>query len=145
MSAEFSERDIEAVKEVIANSELDSIEFYEVSASRNELAPEREQSGKLTIEVQQRFGDSDFGVRLNAKVVLPIGEASARVAGEYVLLNEITPTRRTLQLFANEVGVMTVLPYLREAIATITTKVFGSPVHLPLAERGEIVLDLDEE
>ena len=72
-------------------------------------------------------------------------DSSAQVAGEYQLLNGITPSRRALQLFANEVGVMTVMPYLREAISTITTKVFGAPIHLPLAERGEIALVLDDE
>lgn len=141
---EFVASDFDEVKRIIENSELKSIEHHEISASRSGFSADAAEPGNLTIEVQQRFGETDFGIRLNARVVLPIGEATASVAGEYSLTNGITPSRRALQLFANEVAVMTILPFLRESIATVTTKVFGAPVFLPLAERGEIALSVDE-
>ena len=147
MSSQMSEKDLAEVKAIIANSTLRSVDYYEVSARRNDGATQSGDSdqGRLTVEVQQRVDDTSFGIRLQATVVLPVGEATASVAGEYDLLNGVAPRRRALQLFANEVAVMTVLPYLREAIATITAKVFGQPVHLPIAERGEIALDVDDD
>ena len=64
MSEELSEQDLESIKKIIANSTLQSIEYFEVSAVKNEAAASDEQPGNLTIEVQQRYGETDFGVRL---------------------------------------------------------------------------------
>ncbi len=75
---------------------------------------------------------------------MPPGEASASLVGEYELLDGAMPSKRALQNFANEVAVMTIYPYLREAIATITAKVFGEPVHIPIVQRGEIAVEVEE-
>lgn len=120
------------------------MDFYEVSARRHDTPREDVGDGQLTIHVQQRITETDFGVRLTAVVVSPQGEATASVAGEYELLQGITPSRRALQLFADEVSVMTVFPYVREAVATVTAKVFGEPLHLPLIQRGDVVIGKDE-
>ena len=145
---ELTDADIAAVREVIAGSTLQSIEYYEVAARRHDAPPadeSTENDGRLGIEVQLRIDATSFGVRLNANVVMPLGEATASVAGEYSISADFHPTERVLRMFANEVAVMTVLPYLREAIATSTSRVFGGPVHLPLIERGEIALDIEPE
>ncbi len=39
---------------------------------------------------------------------------------------------------------MTIYPYLREAIATITAKVFGEPIHILIVQRGEIAVEVEE-
>lgn len=145
MSTEPTDLDIAGVQEIIRNSHLVGIDFYEVSGRRHDVPPEDVGDGQLKIQVQQRISETTFGVRLNAAIILPQGEANASLAGEYELLNGITPTRRALQHFANEVGILTVFPYLREAIATITAKVLDEPVYLPLITRGEIVINMDEE
>ncbi|MFH5879101.1 hypothetical protein [Arthrobacter sp. NA-172] len=49
-----------------------------------------------------------------------------------------SPPERVVELFAKEVAVITLFPYLREALATITPKVFGTPITLPVAQRGQI-------
>lgn len=146
MSNELSEADVIAVRDVISNSELDAVNYYEISARRidGDIPPDEEVEGNLEVEIQQRIEDESFGVRLNAAATLPTGEAVAHVAAEYKLLNGIKPSRRTLQLFANEVAVMTVYPYVREAIASVTAKVFGKPLHVPIVERGQLVLDVDD-
>lgn len=143
----MTEAEIAEVKAVIANSALRSIDHHELSARRTDAAsPEGEVTtdGKLNIEVQQRFAEGEFGVRLRAHVVLPIGEATAVVAGEYELQNKFVPRRAAVQMFMNEVAIMTVLPYVREAIASITTRVLGAPVYMPIVERGDITVDVDE-
>ncbi|MDT3343873.1 hypothetical protein [Microbacterium aquilitoris] len=145
MPSERSDADIALIQEVIAHSEFRDIEFYEVSARKAEGASDKPVEGKLSVEVQQRLETAGFGVRVNVRVVLPVGEAYARIAAEYDLEDGFVPSDRAVRLFTNEVGVMMVLPYAREAISTITSKVFGTPVNLPVFPRGEIGLDIEED
>ncbi|KQO48247.1 hypothetical protein ASG28_13045 [Frigoribacterium sp. Leaf415] len=132
---------------MIAHSSLQSIEYYEMSARRADSAPDLEtaEDGQLNIVVQQRADETSFGIRLNATIAMALGEANVSVAGEYALLDDHVLTPRSLQLFANEVAVMTVFPYLREAVASITGRVFQQPLHLPMVSRGDIAIELTEE
>ncbi|MFA6298784.1 MAG: hypothetical protein WC642_06440 [Nocardioides sp.] len=144
MVNELEERDLIAVKEVIASAELASIDYYDVSASRlDDENPDHTGEDNLTISVQYRSVEQGFGVRLLAEVVLPNGRARACVAGEYLLADGFDADERACQIFVNEVAVMTVYPYLREAMATATSRVFGEPLHLPIVQRGEIRVNLD--
>lgn len=145
MTDSLSDSDLDSVRGVIDAATLRDIQFYEVSARRNEGELEEDQAGNVTIEVQQRFGEGDFGVRLSAQVVVPAGEIVASVAAEYDLTEGYQPSKRALAIFANEVAVMTVFPYLREAVATASAKVFGRPVHLPVIQRGQIGITLEDD
>ena len=127
VAQDMTAADVEEVRDVIRRTALLGVDFFDVSARRREVPPEDGDEGRLAVGVQQRIGDGGFGVRLNADVVVPPGEASASLVGEYELLDGAMPSKRALQNFANEVAVMTIYPYLREAIATITAKVFGEP------------------
>jgi len=146
-SYELSEGDVAEVKEIIAGSQLRAIDFYEVSARRYDADATEEvpDEGTLSVEVQYRADDDGFGVRLRGTLNLPHGQAEALVAGEYDMPRDLQPRGRALQLFVNEVAVMTLYPYLREAVASITSKVFGQPFHLPLTERGDLGLDVDDD
>lgn len=142
----MSEADVASVHAIIANSELRGIEYYEISAKRAEGAPsatDGPDEAQLSITVQQRHDENSFGVRLVSKVAIELGTVTASVAGEYNLLNGHQPTVRALQLFTNEVGIMTVFPYLREAIATATARVFGQAMQLPIMQRGQVAVDVD--
>lgn len=145
MSNELSAEDIADVQAIIAASELRSVEYYEMSGRRYDAtqSAEEAETGELRIVVQQRADVDSFGVRLNATLTLSIGEAQVSVAGEYALTEELELTTRSVQLFANEVGVMTVYPYLREAVATITGRVFKQPLHMQMITRGDIVTEVE--
>lgn len=146
--SEMTDGELASVRELIEKSELRSIECYEVSARRYDAVPLDDPqggNGGLSITIQHRLDDDSFGIRLVGSVELKAGEASASIAGEYALLDEFHPSPRTLKMFINEVGVMTILPYFREAIATMTSRVFGEAVLLPTIQRGEITVDLDED
>lgn len=143
MSYSLDSNDIEEVKALVAASSLSSIEQYELSA-RREPAESVSDAAEVSIAVQQRLDDTSFGIRLNADIRLNAGTITASVAGEYELLDHYRPTDRALQLFANEVGVMTVFPFLREAVSSLSARVFGRPLLLPTIERGQIALDVDE-
>jgi len=145
MSTELSTEDVADVQAVIAASELRSVEYYEMSAKRYDAtqAPADAENGQLRIAVQQRSDADSFGIRLNATLTLAIGEANVSVAGEYALTEDFALTTRAVQLFANEVGVMTVFPYLREAVASVTGRVFNQPLHLQMISRGDIVTEVE--
>jgi len=145
MPTELTAEDIADVHAVIAASELRSIEYYEMSAKRYDVPQElvETKDGQLRIAIQQRSDGESFGVRLNASLTMALGEANVSVAGEYALTEELKLTTRAVQLFANEVGVMAVYPYLREAVASITGRVFKEPLHLQMISRGDIVTEVD--
>jgi preprotein translocase subunit SecB len=145
MSSELSAEDIADVQAIIAASELRSVEYYEMSGRRYDAiqSAEEAETGELRIVVQQRADADSFGIRLNATLTLSAGEAQVSVAGEYALTEELELTTRSVQLFANEVGVMTVYPYLREAVATITGRVFKQPLHMQMITRGDIVTEVE--
>lgn len=144
---ELAESDLQAVMAVIEHVTLASIDYYEVSASRLDDGQEVETDGSdnLSISVQYR-GDEEtsFGLRLLAEVVLPHGRARACVAAEYKFDDGFAADHRSCQVYVNEVGVMTLYPYLREAMATTTGRVFDEPLHLPVIQRGDVALDLPD-
>lgn len=147
---ELPSDDIDLIKDLIQRSELTSIEFHEVSARRFEGVPDSDEphEGQVSLGFQHRADLDGFGIRIVGDVAVPTGEVRVIAAVEYKLLHGEQPPRRSVELFANEVAVMTLFPYLREGIASITSKVFGTPITLPVAQRGQIgfeVVDPDAE
>lgn len=132
---------------LIDKSELDGVYFHEQSARRHEDRPETEQLDKGSVEVgiQFRLSADDFGIRLRADVMHALGTAVVTVSGEYSLSDGYAPARRDVMMFANEVAVMTIFPFLREGVADATSKVFGEPIILPIAPRGAIGFDITDE
>ncbi|WP_447943431.1 hypothetical protein [Microbacterium aurum] len=139
--------EIERVRSLIQHSDLEGIHFHEVSCRRYGGSEEAElgDDSSADIGVQYRLSDEDFGIRLNARLRNPSGEASVSVSGEYALADGFEPSKRDVLLFANEVAVMTIFPYLREALSDATNRVFREPVLLPVAPRGAIAFDIEAE
>lgn len=147
MSYTMSDEDLANVRELISSARLSSVEVYELAARRTDpaAADDVDDAGTVNIEVQSRVGDSEFGIRLVSTITSPSGEITASIAGEYELDGSANPSPRTIQLFCNEVAIMTIYPYLREAVSSITAKVFGLPLYLPVVERGQISMEVDSE
>ena len=80
-----------------------------------------------------------------ATAEVAIGEAVVSVAGEYSMTEGADPSSRTIKQFVNEVAVQTGLPYLREGMTTITAKVCGKALYIPIIPRGDIAVELDDE
>ncbi|MGC2941839.1 MULTISPECIES: hypothetical protein [unclassified Brevibacterium] len=137
-----AESELSGLREFIDRVRLDSVQFHEVSARRFD-SDRGGADGDISIEVQINEDSDRFGVRLRGMTQAPAGEAVVSVAGEYVIEDGIAPSSRVIKQFVNEVAVMAVLPYLREGIATITAKVFGTPLNLPIISRGAITVDID--
>lgn len=139
MSDEFSNEDLALVHELIAQVRLVSMDTYELSARRSEpMGSLPAGEGSISVDVASHIEARTFGFRITANIALPLGEVVASIAGEYELTGETEPSRRTVQLFGNEVAIMTIYPYVREAVSTITGKVFGEPLFMPVTERGQI-------
>lgn len=145
--SEISEADRDLVVDLVSRSELESIDFHELSARRHDdfEITEGRQSGGVGFSFQRRFDAESFGVRAKAELHLPIGEATVCVAASYRLTSGPEPSERAIELFANEVAIMAMFPYIREGISSVTSKVFGAPITLPVAQRGQLGFDVDAE
>ncbi|WP_210603069.1 hypothetical protein [Brevibacterium oceani] len=141
---EGAESELSGLREFIDRVRLESVQFHEVSARRFESGPD-EADSDITIEVQIKEDSDRFGVRLRGATQVPAGEAVVSVAGQYVIENGNAPSSRIIKEFVNEVAVMTVLPYLREGITTITAKVFGAPLNIPIIAQGDIAVEPDDQ
>lgn len=135
---------LDEVRTLVDLVRLESVEFHEVSARRFDSWQDGE-GGEISIEVQIREGSDGFGVRLKATAEVAMGEAVVSVAGKYSVAEGVEPGSRTIKQFVNEVAVITVLPYLREGLTSITAKVFGKPLYIPIIPRGDIAVDLDDD
>lgn len=137
-----------AILDLFERSQLDSVEFHEYSARRlveNAQAEEKPDETEVSIACESFAGDDRFGVRLVLKLLPFKGEISVSVAGEYVITEGGAPDPHAVLGFGNEIAIMSLLPYAREAVSTLSTRVFGKPVLLPVIRRGDIGFDLDGE
>lgn len=139
----YSDEDLSALQDLIDHSQLLSVDLHELSARRAEVEPSGDTKGLANVEVQYRTSPNRFGVRLVAQGQHPAGEYRCSVAGEFELLDGFEAEPRPLQLFTNEVAIMLLIPYLREAISSVTARVLGEAVQLPLVSRGEITVEVE--
>lgn len=138
-----TEDDVVAIRDLIQRSTLKGVEYHEVGArwigTREDSADDETD---VQLELQHRIDEAAFGFRLVGTTASSYGESFATVAVTYDYEGD-QPSLRTLLAFGNEVAVMTLFPYFREAISGITAKVFGNPLLVPVVPRGEIGFDLD--
>lgn len=143
-ASELTPEDVAAVTDLIQRSQLRAIEFHEVAARLIPFegdAPEQEEAN-VQIKLEHRIATSDFGIRMVGSVTNSTKEVRVAVAAEYTVTEGETPDERTVLMFANEVAVMSLFPYFREGVSSISAKVFNDPLLLPTVERGMIRYDL---
>lgn len=126
-------------------STLQQIEYHEISAklSGAKFDPSNPPELEMELRIQHRCDGEDFGFRLVAELTGEVGTVNAAVAATYSYEGE-PPTKRTLFGFGNEVAVMTVFPFLRETVHSVSAKVFAFPILLPPIKRGDVGFDLDD-
>lgn len=135
------------ILDLISRSTLQLVEFHGVEARRlpeNKQRQEDEESVDVSMTLQHHIGDDRFGVRLLVQLLPFMGEVEVAVAAEYSVDEGPSPQDNVVRGFGNEVAVMTLLPYAREAVSTLSTRIFGKPILLPTVERGEVGFDLNE-
>lgn len=142
-----TEAERDKILDLYGRSTLQMVEFHNVEARRldeNKQREESEDSVDVSMTLQQHVDEGRFGVRLLVQLHPYMGEVSVAVAAEYSVDEGPQAEEAVVRGFGNEVAVMTLLPYAREAVSTLSTRVFGKPILLPTMGRGDVGFDLDE-
>lgn len=128
------------LRDLLDRVDLSGIQFHEMTAklALDLTSHEESQEAKIDLDYQLRATDQDFGVRAVVELNADSGSVRVVVAADYDLNKPGKPDDPTLDLFATEVAMMTLFPYLREGVQTLTGRVFGSPVLLPILNRGDL-------
>lgn len=125
---------------------LQRIEFLELHARRNETVPAPsdepvEVDPKYGLGVEQGRG-KEFRLRLRITLDATVGDIVVEAAAYYdAEAYEAELDQGLLLDYANQVGIMALIPYLRHAIADLTQRVFGLPLLMPIMQRGEVTFD----
>lgn len=91
--------------------------------------------------------EPQFRLQLRCEIELPTGVAVIEPVATYRLPTDdadlLTPN--VITEYANEVGVMALIPYLRHALADITLRVLEEPLLMPVLPRGALHFEWDGE
>lgn len=142
-----NEVEFEAVKDLIRRATLQEIDFHEVSARKTGESRQdepNEDNVDVSMHLQHHVDGNSFGILFSVKLLMFRGEVDVAAAAEYTVDDAEPIDPHTVKAFGNEVAVMTLLPYVRETISTLTTKMWTRPFLLPTLERGFVGFDLDE-
>lgn len=137
----MSQRDIGSAEDLVAvGFDLDHIQFFKLSAEMDESA---EPSDALD-EPDPSYGLKFFsegellGVRVSTTVNLGVGTAVVDVAAHYRIHEPVNISEEGLLDFANRIAVLALVPYIRQAVADLTQRVFGSAALMPVIRQGEL-------
>lgn len=135
------------VEEVVAASDLIDVSYYELSAKQNDDsahdAPEGDTQLHLAQEMSYGTRDDDQGFRVQIRTTIDAPDQGKVVIGvsaawQYGGGSASAISRATMLDFVNNVAVMVLFPYIREATSDLTRRVFGSALVLPMVQRGQI-------
>lgn len=130
----------EALVQLVQDTTLQSIQFHELHAAHKlDIAPgtDLEEDPRFEMHMQTRVDDGEIGVRVDLLVHTALGDIQVIAAADYI--NEgPKPSEEVEQRFATEVGVMALFPYLRQAVADLTQRVFGTSLLMPLIKREDL-------
>lgn len=147
----MSEQNIlDQVYRIVQSSNLIDVEYYELSArSLNAMPPPEprvEDDGKYDLnfglKVAQDTEHETFIIRLRADVHTSSGACVVDLGAVYQLDESESLSDALLVEFANNVGAMALLPYVRERVQTLTAHL-KHPIILPTVQRGELRFDLE--
>lgn len=129
-------------------AKLKAITYLRLHSERIETFVVPDELPPIDPTYQLRFDtadDGEFRLRVTIEIETPHASILVEAAAEYVASEysgELTPD--LLVEYTNQIGTMTLLPYLRQAVADLTQRVFGEPLLMPVMERGAIVFDASE-
>jgi hypothetical protein len=138
-----------SLRRLVAAANLVNISFMQISAIRHATPVAPSESGikpayALNLAVSTE-PEPQFRLQLRCEVQLPTGSVVVEPAATYRVSPEdadlLTPSAITE--YANEVGVMALIPYLRHALADVTLRVLDEPLIMPILPRGAIHFEWD--
>ncbi|MBF4458111.1 MULTISPECIES: hypothetical protein [unclassified Pseudoclavibacter] len=139
------------VEDLLQVVELDDIVLLEVFAQRSNKQLSTSKFSDLLggdvdpeyeLGCESELSGRGFRVRLRVTIETEAGPVRVEVAAEYTLqeslFEEYQPS--VIREFAQFVGFFAVVPYAREAVASVTQRVFGAGLLMPIIKREEIEL-----
>ncbi|WP_146341313.1 hypothetical protein [Nesterenkonia sp. NBAIMH1] len=137
------------VKELLPQLTLMDVEFLELRAVRageeheEQLEDIDEDAVKPSFELKfsQNKKRDKLRIRLRMETQSTEGVVEAEVAAIYEMSESSKLGPDVMLEFANRVGVMALLPYLREALHSMSLKVFGERLLMPMIPAGELRFD----
>lgn len=143
----------ENVLRLVRATELLELTFTELTARRDlespalsseaeEVAPTFALRMQATIDPEPRFR-----VFLRCEISGSQECVAVEVVAEYGLPAEdadLLLDQESLSSYINEVSVMMMVPYVRQALADMTQRVFAAPVLMPVMPRGALRFRIDE-
>lgn len=128
---------------------IEGVHFYLLSAEVHEVAADEDAPTPVD-EIQPRYGlkirheGAEIGIRVSVVLELGVGVIKVDASVNYVANEVVAMTEATRLDFANNVGLMAVLPYIRQAVADLSQRVFDDVVLMPIVQRGEVSFGPDD-
>lgn len=134
----------ERTLEFVDSLRLADVHFLKTSAERSgpahDLEDETKYSADFSLSVDVKDDHSAIRVCAKVSIELDVGDVDAEVAVVYEAndgeLDEIPD--EVLEMFVNRVAFMAAFPYLRAEVASLTGKVFGTPLHMPILTQADV-------
>lgn len=126
---------------------LKAITFARISAERAPSSTAPVPPADPSPEYSLKLAPIDGGIRvfLRCEIDLPEGRVSAEPVADFDAPDELVASEALRLQFANEVAVMVLLPYVRQAVQDITQRVFGQALLMDIVVRGQLVFGMEEE
>ncbi|MBM7278288.1 hypothetical protein JTZ10_10990 [Gordonia rubripertincta] len=127
--------------ELLQNSELVDIRFYELKSNRRDAA----QKSTWGLNVLTQADDLEFLVRCKAEVDSDDAEFVVDAAAVFALSEAKGIPEPLMREFSERVGVMALFPYLRSAVFNLAAQLGVERPVLPLLRHGELQLSAPDE
>lgn len=126
--------------------DIESVQFFNLHAEVNEgvEAPNDEQEVSPTYGLKLRHEGNELGIRVSITIDLVGAKIVVDAAVNYVTAELLDMEEATFLDFANNVGVMALLPYLRQAIADLSQRVIGEVILMPIIPRGGLTFSSED-
>ncbi|MGU3586395.1 hypothetical protein ACLBYD_24900 [Rhodococcus sp. C26F] len=134
MSDDRAPRAITDARELLELTELTDIVFYEIGARRN---PDVEDT-PVSIDIALRREELLLEIRCRATVLGGGGEYLVDASAVFTLQEPVQASETAVAEFVERVGVMSVYPYLREAITQSAAKLGLDRPVLRLLRPGDV-------
>lgn len=137
---------------LVASTQLVDLGFTQLSATRRPVdaaagaVPDETVSPTFGLRLATRdepgpAGEGGFQVFLRCDVESALGMVAVELVATYEVdapASSLVGNGDILLEYVNEVAVMVCLPFLRQALADLTQRVFNNPLVMPIMQRGTV-------
>lgn len=127
--------------------QIEGVQFFRLQAEVNEDNPsEVEIPGELqpSYGLKLRHEGNELGIRVSVTLDAITSKIVVDAAVNYSTAELVNMDEETFLDFANQVGVMAILPYLRQAIADLSQRVLGEVILMPVIPLGGLAFSRDD-